>query len=59
MSDLLTARTIPLRRCPFCGGDAWMGSRNCILYDTDISDLTVFEDGLDDFIAAWDRRDDG
>lgn len=31
-------------------------SRGCILNDTDIGDLTVFQEQLRDFIDAWNAR---
>lgn len=67
----MTTRTMPLRSRPFCGGDAWMErfskdmwvfchdmSDGCILNDTDIEDLAVFSDEVDDFMTAWNRRVD-
>ena len=44
----------------FCHGSADReNNKRCILDDTDIEDLTVFSEDLDDFIAAWNRRADG
>ena len=33
-------------------------SDGCILNDTDIEDLAVFSDEVDDFMTAWNRRVD-
>ena len=66
------AKMAEMKRCPFCGGDVWMENVNddmwvfihqtngsCILDETDFGDLVVFDECLDEFIAAWNRRADG